>query len=91
MIQNYFKGLLDSMPTDNKNSRTITIQTGQGGHALINKAFRQTPMREKLKNLCNVGVIDSDRFYKLMSMLDNDDVEIQKMAEEIITAREFGR
>jgi hypothetical protein len=74
---NFYSNKLDS-------ERTITVKTGSGGLTMINKAIRQSPIREHLKAASDLGVVTATRRVQLFGMLDSDDKEIQKLAEGII-------
>jgi hypothetical protein len=83
-LEDSWKKLLDFHSNKLDSQRTITVRTGERGLTMINKAIRQSPIREHLKAASDLSVVTATRRVQLFGMLDSDDKEIQKLAEEII-------
>ena len=79
-----YKEMLSFYSKKLEGQKDITVWTGEGGLAEINRRIRQSPIREHLKAARDLGTVTVTRFGKLIGMLDSPDTEVQKLAEGII-------
>jgi len=83
-LEDYEKEMLSFYSKKLEGQKDITVWTGEGGLAEINRRIRQSPIREHLKAARDLGTVTATRFGKLIGMLENPDTEVQKLAEGII-------